>query len=287
MAFAIIIYLRGYILMRVLISDRDERIARLVGAKVEALGNTVRYEADKNRLNDLLRQEKFDFVMIDPSPLSDVAGVVVNIRKAARDNGAYVMLLSDSMSDEQAVAAGANGVVAKPINPAALEETIVSAKRFVEIVEWVGDSSEDFPSAGGIIAKSAFNQLFLSAIDRAARYGEKSYVLFISMDNYAETLSMDGPYAANSAAAKIAQFLVKIRRQSDILAQVGKSEYVLLLQRPVYPHEPMDAANRFADSLSRIEGMEETGVKELKISVKLIDVPSGFQHVYHDFSLDY
>ena len=272
--------------MRILISDRDERTARLVGAKVEGMGHTVRYEPDRRALGDLLTKSAYDLVIADPSPMTDVGGVIVSIRKAARQNTLYIMMMSDSLEAKTVLSKGANDLLAKPISPQELEQKVQSAERFNKIVDWVGDSSEDFPSAGGIIAKSAFNQLFLSAIDRSARYGEKSYVLFISIDNHEDILAMDGQYSAKSSSAKLAQHLVKIRRQSDILAQIGKSDYALLLQRPVYETEPMEAANRFADSISKIEEMEETGAKELCFSVRLMDVPSGTEHVVHKFKID-
>lgn len=272
--------------MHILISERDERTAHLIGAKVEGMGHKVRYEPDKKVMNDLIVRETFDIIIVDPSPYNDAKPIIVNIRKAARKNTPYIMLLSDQLDQKDAIAAGANDVLVKPIAPQDVALRIEDAERFNQVVDWIGDSSEDFPSAGGIIAKSAFNQLFLSAIDRSARYGEKSYVLFIAIDNYDEILSMDGPYSANSSAAKLAQHLVKIRRQSDILAQVGKSAYALLLQRPVYETEPMDAANRFAESSAHIDGIEETGAQGLKFSVKLIDVPTGMEHVRHDIDLD-
>jgi hypothetical protein len=42
-----------------------------------------------------------------------------------------------------------------------------------------------------------------------------------------------------------------LRRQSDIIAQTGRNEFCLMLQRPLYETEPMEAANRFADALRR------------------------------------
>ena len=67
---------------------------------------------------------------------------------------------------------GCNDLLKKPVSGEKLIVKSENAERMVGLVERIGDDSEDFPSAGGVIAKSAFNQLFLSSIDRADRYGE-------------------------------------------------------------------------------------------------------------------
>jgi GGDEF domain-containing protein len=145
----------------------------------------------------------------------------------------------------------------------------------------IGDDSEDFPSAGGVIAKSAFNQLFLSGMDRADRYGERTFVLFISLSNYKEILEMDGPYAAEYAVAKLSQYLVLLRRQSDIIGQTARYEYALLLQRPAYDTEPVEAANRFAESLSNIKDIVSSGSTEVKVTISLVDLPMGAKLIEH------
>ena len=133
-----------------------------------------------------------------------------------------------------------------------------------------------------MIAKSAFNQLFLSAVDRANRYGERTYILFISLSNFKEIRNLDGIYAADFAAAKLSQYLVLMRRQSDIIGQTAKHEYALMLQRPVYDTEPVEAANRFADSLSGFKDISSGGAMSPQISVTLIALPTGEKVIQHN-----
>jgi diguanylate cyclase (GGDEF)-like protein len=172
----------------------------------------------------------------------------------------------------------------KPLDPMVLEEKIGNADRLLTLVKRIGDDSEDFPSAGGVIAKSAFNQLFLSAMDRADRYGERTFILFISLSNYKDIKDHDGPKAADYAVAKLSQYLVLLRRQSDIIGQTAKYEYALLLQRPVYETEPVEAANRFAESLASFKEIASTGATNVEITVTLLSIPTGgkmIEHVVH------
>jgi GGDEF domain-containing protein len=149
----------------------------------------------------------------------------------------------------------------------------------------LSDDSEDFRSAGGVIAKSAFNQLFLSSIDRADRYGERAFMLFISIENYNHIGETLGMVEAEIATAKMAQHLVRLRRASDIIGQTHVNEYALLLLRPSTETEPQDAANRFAENLSRLTDIAIQPFMEVDFSVRLIDLPTGNLITQHKFTL--
>ncbi len=265
--------------MNILIVDRDDVARELVKARLEEMGHIVWQEASKANIDEMLTKEDFDAIFIDPSPLNNPRQLVLNIRRKVRKRSPYLVFMSDNATYEDALKAGMNDLLMKPVDMAALENKVENAIRLNDLIERIGDSKEDFPSSGGVIAKSAFNQLFLSAIDRADRYGERSFVLFISVSNYNELLAMDGPYVAETAAATMAQHLVRLRRQSDIIAQTGKAEYALMLQRPIYETEPMDAANRFAESLSEINDLGDN----VELNVYLVDIPVGKRYINHVF----
>lgn len=260
--------------MRVLVIDRDRLSSQIIRSRLLAQGHHVVEETVKNDALELLAKEQFDVVLIDPAPLTNPRPVILGTRRSASDY-IFVVLMSHEASPEEAIKAGTNDVLKKPLDSEILDKKIGNAQRLVSLVRKMGDDSEDFPSAGGVIAKSAFNQLFLSAIDRADRYGEKTYILFISVSNYYEIVESDGPYAADFAVAKMSQNLVRLRRQSDIIGQTGKNEYALLLQRPQFETEPMEAAGRFAEALSKVEDIVSSGSLAPVISVDLVNLPTG------------
>ena len=273
-------YLKDKIPMKILIVDRDEMTTQLIKSKLEPLAHQVFVESVKNDAIELVASEEFDVIFLDPSPLTSARPIVLNIRRSVR-NYPYIILLGNEGSREDALKAGMNDYLAKPIDGAALMQQMESAERLVGLVNRIGDDSEDFPSAGGVIAKSAFNQLFLSAIDRADRYGEKTFILFIFLSNYKEIFEMDGPYAADYAVAKLSQYLVLLRRQSDIIGQTAKYEYALMLQRPQYETEPVDAANRFAEAIDGFQDIVSSGATPVEVTVRLLDIPTGSAIVEH------
>ncbi|MGB4056677.1 MAG: response regulator [Alphaproteobacteria bacterium] len=266
--------------MKVLVVDRDDLAGQLLKSRLEPVGHKVLQEPVKNNAIERLSVDQPDVVFIDPAPLTSARPFVLNIRRSM-PSYPYIFLLSEGASRQEALKLGANDVMNKPIDMASIDEKIGNADRLLKLMRRVGDDSEDFPSAGGVIAKSAFNQLFLSAVDRADRYGERTYMLFISLSNYKEIREMDGAYAADYAVAKLSQYLVLLRRQSDIIGQTAKHEYALMLQRPVYDTEPMEAANRFAESLAGCKDIVSSGASGVEITVTLLDVPVGAKMAEH------
>jgi PleD family two-component response regulator len=266
--------------MKILIVDRDTLTSQQMRVKLEAMGHTVIDEPVKNNAIERLSREDFDAVFFDPAPLNNARPVVLGIRRSVK-NYPYIVLMSQDMEQEEALKAGANDMLMKPVDTTQLDRMVDNAGRLTKLIRRIGDESEDFPSAGGVIAKSAFNQLFLSGIDRADRYGEQTFLLFIGVENYKEILDLDGPYAADYAAAKLSQYLVRLRRQSDIIAQTGRSEYCLMLQRPIYETEPMEAANRFAEALKRLDDICASDLAQVKVYVRLMDLPVGAKLAEH------
>lgn len=271
--------------MKILVIDPDTLSTQLIRSKLELKGHTIVEETVKNAALQRLEKETFNAVFFDPAPLNNARPLVLGIRCAVKSYP-YIVLMSHDMRQEEAIKSGANDGIAKPLNAASLKETVENAERLTALIKRVGDESEDFPSCGGVIAKSAFNQLFLSALDRADRYAERSFLVFIGVRNYRKVAELSGAYAAEYATAKLSQYLVRLRRQSDIIAQTGKSEYCLMLQRPQHETEPMEAAMRFAAALEKLEDIRAPDSDAVEVAVSLIILPVGKLHAEHVITYD-
>jgi len=266
--------------MKILIVDRDDITAQMIKSRLEPIGHKLFQEPVKNNAVDRMASEQFDMIFLDPMPLTSARPLILNIRRATA-RYPYIVQIGTEGTLVDAIKSGANQFLAKPVDPDKLDSIIDNAKYLTTLTRRIGDDSEDYPSAGGIIAKSAFNQLFLSALDRADRYGERTYIVFIRVTNYAEIYEKEGPYAADYAVAKLSQFLVRLRRQSDIIAQTDNCEYALLLQRPLYETEPNEAANRFAEAIAGYDDFYTVGNVAPEVRVSLIDLPVGSRIIEH------
>lgn len=265
--------------MKILIIDKDAMYSSLLAGKIRAAGHDVIETPIKNDGIERINEHAIDAVYFDPSPMIEAKAIVFQIRRQV-NTFPYLVLMGDSVSRARAVAAGCHDALPKPLDSAALELSLDNAQRMVSLIRRIGDENYDFPSAGGVISKSAFNQLFMSAIDRSGRYGEDAHALFFSVDNYDDIKIDDGQYAADYAVSRLAQILASVRRQSDILAQTGHHEFALLLQRPQSPTETLDAARRFAAILSEQQDITSNGVTDLRLEIALVHLPSG-QRTFH------
>ncbi len=270
--------------MNILIVDREEMAANMLRSKLEQRGHDVVIEAVKETAIEHAKNENFDVIFVDPSPLKSAQQLIIDFRRFGCEYS-YIVVLSENITPDEAMQAGANDFLTKPVPGDYLEKVMDNAKYLLDLVRRIGDDSEDFPSAGGVIAKSAYNQLFLSALERADRYGERTFTLFIAIGNYREILELDGNYAANYAAANLSRALSRLRRQSDIIAQTAKFEYALLLQRPIYETEPVEAANRFATALAEMSEELSNAPSPIDIQITLAELPSGKRPVEHSLKL--
>jgi hypothetical protein len=265
--------------MKILIIDNDVVSSNLMKSRLVPLGHIVEI-TEKNDNYEQIIQEGWDVICLDPSPLTTLRPLVMNIRRANR-RSVYMILTSNSLGFEDALGYGFNNFMKKPIDMSAFLDEIDFAGSLMSLQKHLSSDKDDFPSAGGVIAKSAFNQLFLSCLDRADRYGEISHVIFITIDNYNQLSTEAGPYDANLVSAKLANQLVKLRRQSDIIAQTRENEYALLLLRPMSESEPLEAAHRFAESLSKCTDIAFDPRYPVHIRVLLMRLPTGETGVEH------
>lgn len=266
--------------MKILVIDREDITSRLMSSRLEPLGHKITHEPVKNTGVELLAAHNHDIVFIDAAPLTSARPVILNLRRATA-RYPYIVQMGENVSLIEAIQSGANAALNKPVDPNLVDTIVDNSKNLLQLIKRIGDDSEDFPSAGGIISKSAFNQLFLSAIDRADRYGERTYLVFIGIKNHQSIYESEGPSAANYATAKLSKHLVQLRRQSDIIAQTESYEFVLLLQRPLYETEPNEAANRFAEAITNFGALFQSDGQPPEIYVRLVDVPVGSKVIEH------
>lgn len=271
--------------MKILVIDRDQLVSQMITSRLEAEGHEVDTEAVKNDGLERVAKESFDIIFIDPAPMKDARAMALNIRRSAKSYPYIILMTADEEIKPSAVMQmGCNDYILKPLDQADIQKKVENAGNLKVMIDNLGDASEDFPSAGGVIAKSAFNQLFLSAIDRGGRYNEKAFVLSFAIENYKEIKDLDGVYNADYSVSKLAHHIVRLRRQSDIIGQTGANEYSILLQRTQNSKEAMDAANRFAVTLDEIDDFLPAEGNKINIRIWLTDLPTGLCPFEHTLS---
>jgi diguanylate cyclase (GGDEF)-like protein len=221
-----------------------------------------------------VKQSRFKAILFYVEDIRQAQEQIATLRRGVREY-VYVYLVAKDWPVEAAIELGANDVLSIDVTSKDAELALGNMNRLFDAIDYIGQQNIDFPSVGGVIGRSAFYQLFLSGIDRAARYGEQTYILFIALDNYKELYDIGGNYVTDYFVALLSQRLTSIRRQSDIIGQVDKACYALLLQRPAYEAEPLEAAQRFVKTLSEARDLVEGAPVPIRLKVSLLAVPSG------------
>lgn len=264
--------------MNILVIDRESLTNQLLTSKLVAKGHTVLVEPNKNEAFEKIKTGKFDCIMIDPYPLSEPRPVIISIwRNITTPIKPYLMLLSKTATPEEAVVSGANDVLHKPFSTLDIDTKIANAERLMEISQHLAQQ-DNMHSTGGMVGKAAFNQLFLSAVDRSFHYGERSLIVFLNMINYDEIIANEGEEAVRDTTQKLVEKMTLMRRQSDVIGRLGSHDFGILLQRPQYDTEPMDALNRFTETLDKFYQEFENKGAAPKMELSLIELPQGTLH---------
>lgn len=260
--------------MRILVIDRDALTTQLLQGRLESRGHDIVVEADKNKAFDMLKDGGFECILIDPAPLAEPRPVIIGIWKNLRGPfKPYILLLSKSATREDAILAGTNDVLQKPFDPQDLEEKIASAERLIALHRHLG-TPDDIHSGGGMIGKAAFNQLFLSAVDRAFRYGERSLIVEARVTNI-DALRARGQDALEETMTALGERMALMRRQSDVIGRTAIDRFAILLQRPMYESEPFDAIGRFCETLDKFhQGFADKNLAP-EIELQMVELPQG------------
>lgn len=271
--------------MRFLIIDRDRLSAQILQTRLDELGFDAIVEPTKNMALDRLKTEDFTAIFVDPAPLNDVRPVVLGIRRATEGRSLpYIFLMTKEYSEGEKKW-GVNDFILKPVDNEELDNKLANATRLKEIIDHLGDTKQDTLNTPHVLGKMGFNQVFLSALDRADRYDEAASLITIKVDNLESIMVTEGPEALGYINKVLAKKLAKLKRQSDLLGHIAACEYAFLIQRPVFDSEPVDAANRFAETMRLFDDLKSQAGELLHIKITVYGLPTG--NIMHDVTAAY
>lgn len=266
--------------MKILVIDKDTLTNQLITSKLSSRGHEVVVEVNKNQAIEMLGEQNFDCIILDPTPLSEARPVILSIWRIVKARTKpYIILLTknEEMTTDQAILSGNNDFIMKPFDMGDVEDKMSNAERFIEVCKYL-DAEDKMEDTKGIINKNAFNQLFLSALDRAFRYGERSLIVFINISNYEHIKKLSGKEGLDHFDNKMAEKMNLMRRQSDVIGRIGEADYAILLQRPLYEAEPLDAIVRFADVLNKLHAEFIAKESAPCFDLDLVEIPQGILH---------
>jgi CheY-like chemotaxis protein len=216
--------------VNILIVDDEPGTRLLVVAAVERLGHRVLQAADGEEGWGAFKLFRPQVVIADWS-MPGMTGTELAARIRAEETGyTYVLVLSgraDEAASREAVQAGADGVLAKPPDPAELERGLITAERITTLHGRLRAGSRvDAETGAG--SRSRLDEDLAAMCARVARYGHAFCVALIGV-----------PGAAGAGAAVAAgQALMREIRSGDTAYRLDPEAFVELL-----PEQGLDTAN--------------------------------------------
>lgn len=135
--------------MKILVMDHDAMTASALESRLAPLGHTIEiYTGHPDESASSVLEQGWDVIFLDPAPLTNLRPLVLNIRRNSR-RATFIILLSDTLSFEDAMASGCNDHMYKPLDINALLDKIDNAASLLSVYRQLADDREDFPSAGG------------------------------------------------------------------------------------------------------------------------------------------
>ncbi len=270
--------------MKIMLIDRDRDVVDEVENICRQDGNIdLTIEPIKNNAIDAVRAEPYDAIFFDPAPKNEeMRALLIGVRRG-NPNYTPVVIMSHQLSLDESKKSGANDYIKKPFDQNEFKKKLGNLKRLADFNKQLQDESIDFPSKDGVISKSAFNQIFISCLDRADRYGEETYLTFATIKNIDDIRAQHGDDVAAEICENLKKYTTRIRRLSDIAGRTAENQICLMLTRPANADEPRMAITRFADSMAEYAELISTSDAKAVINVSMMAIPSGEETFTKDF----
>ncbi|HEX6022196.1 MAG TPA: response regulator [Solirubrobacter sp.] len=221
--------------MKILIVDDETGTRLMVATAVERLGHRAIQAADGEEGWQAFLLHRPEVVITDwAMPGLDGTQLIARIRGSSGDY-AYAMLLSgrvDEGASREAMRAGADDVLGKPLDPAELERKLIAAERITALHRRMRDDARTDPLTGAG-SRRRLEEDLAAVCARVARYG------------HAYCLAMIGVEPGEEDAVRLAgEALTAEFRSGDALYRSGPAQFVVLL-----PEQGLETANVAATRL--------------------------------------
>ncbi|AJY75700.1 diguanylate cyclase [Paenibacillus beijingensis] len=214
---------------RLLVIDDDDVLRSYLRSRLELDGYTVMEAADVESAKKLLREWKFDLVMLDlmMSPQSGY-DLFEYLKEDATLKWLPLIVLSgreDLQDKVQCFYLGADDYVTKPFQYEELSARIYGLLTRSKNVENMAFRDP----LTGAYNRRYFDHQFSAEIQRVERYPAPLSVVFIDIDRFKQINDAYGHAVGDMVLQGLAHLLQRSVRGSDLVARYGGEEFVLML----------------------------------------------------------
>ena len=233
--------------MHVLIADDEPGTRLMLAAAIGRLGHQCTQAEDGTHALELYFGLAPEVVITDwDMPGLDGTGLARAIRAAPDMPYAYVIVLTgraDETAAREAMQAGADDLVIKPLDPVELERKLISAERMTELHRRLhGDARQD--ALTGVGNRRRLTEDLAAMSGRVTRYGHVYCVALFDIDHFKALNDSAGHAAGDDVLRAVAAALSRAIRGGDTLYRYGGEEFLALLSE-----QSLDGAARAGERL--------------------------------------
>jgi two-component system chemotaxis response regulator CheY len=240
--------------MKVLIADDEPGTLLLLTATLERLGHSCVQAEDGEEAWRLYGDAAPDVVVTDwDMPGLDGTELVRRVRAHREVPYTYVLVLSGAAGEEaarEAMEAGADDVLAKPLEAEDLSRKLIAAERVTGLHRRLHADARHDPLTG-VGNRLRLAEDLATVCGRVERYGHAYCVAIVDVDHFKAYNDASGHLAGDDVLRGVAAALRDTVRTGDMVYRYGGEEFVVLL-----PEQTLDGAARAGERLrAAIEGL--------------------------------
>ena len=233
--------------MHVLIADDEPGTRLMLAAAIGRLGHQCTQAEDGTHALQLFYELAPEVVITDwDMPGLDGTALARAIRAAPDMPYAYVIVLTgraDEAAAREAMQAGADDLVIKPLDPVELERKLIAAERMTDLHRQLhGDARQD--ALTGLGNRRRLTEDLKALSGRVERYGHVYCVALFDIDHFKALNDSAGHVAGDGVLRAVAGALNDAIRGGDTLYRYGGEEFLVLLSE-----QSLDGAARAGERL--------------------------------------
>jgi diguanylate cyclase (GGDEF)-like protein len=233
--------------MKILIADDEPTARLLVSSAVARLGHEPTLGSDGDEAWRLFQEHAPDVVITDwQMPGVDGTELARRIRDARSDAYTYILVLTGSADERaarEAMEAGADDVIAKPLDTADLERKLIAAARVTNLHRQLHADARHDPLTG-IGNRLRLSEDLDAMSARVERYGHAYCVAMLDVDRFKAYNDAEGHLHGDDVLRHVAHALRDAVRGGDAVYRYGGEEFVVLL-----PEQTLESASAAAERL--------------------------------------
>jgi len=279
--------------LEVLVVDSDPSVRRGLRAAVTTFGHRCRVAASATEALASHRNRRADVIVTEWMP-AEMDGLELCRRVRDADAGAYTIVLLTRASATrrellQAVRAGADDLLRKPVDADELEARLIAAWRGLQSYRSIAAHNVDLRRDSQILFRTArvdplthvANRLRLDEdLDalqaQVSRYGRRASIAMCDLDSFKLYNDRHGHIAGDEALRRIARTIRANVRRGDHVYRYGGEEFLVVLPEQG-PEEAAAAMERVRAAVQELGIAHAPGAKHSALTVSVGVASIGVQ----------